>query len=721
MRGWRIKVSGVVQGVGFRPTVWRIAVDCGACGDVSNNAEGVLINLSLPPQFTIEEFISRLTADCPDIARIDDIEVSEDELPDSDVFSIAESDKSRGETVTDVSPDVAICRECLADINNPGHRHRYWLANCTLCGPRFTITRCLPYDRPNTTMREFALCPVCEGEYTNPTDRRFHAQPVSCNDCGPLYTHTPEEVAYHILSGEIVMLKGAGGYNLLCDATYTDAVTRLRQLKHRPRKPFAVMIADIEHAHAVASPDAVETEVLQSWRNPIVIVKSRGVVSETVAPGLGNIGIMLPGMGFQHALARAVRHPMVLTSANFPGAPIIRDDTEALHYATAHKLFLAAYNREIVNRIDDSVVRVIDNAPRLLRRARGYTPDPLRNIHRAVDGVVGMGADVSSQWGFGRGSDIILSQFIGHLHTEGGEDFLRESIDNLTALYRLSPRIVVTDKHPDYVSTAIGNRWAQQIGAETMQVWHHHAHALAVMAEYGLTDTTMALVLDGTGTGPDGTLWGCELLEARTDGFTRVWHGPELVMPGGDAAAREPWRMAVSLAQKFDIPLPSALIKAVGEERCEAVRMMCQKGFNSPITTGAGRLWDALSAWLGLTYTNGYEAEAPVLLEWVASAWKGGLPDDDSLREILIDDVASNEQRAARFHALLARQCADAVYASGAKKVILTGGVFQNQLFTNMLISRLECLGISHLLPRALPPGDGQIAAGQIYYAALNA
>ena len=721
MKGWQIRIGGVVQGVGFRPTVWRVARELGACGDVSNNASGVLINLLLPPTCSVDDFIRCLTSQAPRISRIDNVHVTEVEIPTCDGFSIVASDKHGSMSITDVSPDVAICSECLEDINAGSNRHRYWLTNCTLCGPRFTITRRLPYDRPNTTMQNFPLCKDCRREYANPADRRFHAQPVACNNCGPVYSHSPEEVAKRIKNGEIVMLKGVGGYNLLCDATDAVAVLALRNMKNRPRKPFAVMVADAEMARGIVHLEDAEINALQSWRNPIVIAQARHTLPPEVAPGLGTLGVMLPGMGFQHALMHEVARPVILTSANYPGASIISDDTEAATYAAGHHLHITGYAREIANRIDDSVVRVINSQPRLLRRARGYTPDPLLNIHPRVDGIIGMGADVTSQWGFGRGSDIILSQYIGHLHTEGGEQFLHESIRNLSELYQLTPRIIVTDKHPDYVSTSVGEAWAKQSGAEVVHVWHHHAHALAVMAEYKLRDTIAALVLDGTGLGPDGNIWGCELLEARTDGFERIWHGPQMPMPGGDIAARQPWRMAVSLADTFGIPLPTTLTDTVGTEKCELVKTMCRKGINSPITCGAGRLWDAVSAWLGISYTNGYEAESPILLEWAATQWKGSLPDNDSLPDILADNKADVNFRAARFHAWFARECADAVNSAGIKRVILTGGVFQNALFTRLLTRRLDASGITFLLPRMLPPGDGQIATGQIYYAALNA
>lgn len=721
LTGWQIKINGVVQGVGFRPTVWRVAHELGAVGNVSNNASGVLINLSLPPQISLETFITRLKECCPPIARIDSIDITPSPPVSTQEFTIIESEETAQSRVTDVSPDVAICPRCMADVHAQGKRHRYWLTNCTLCGPRFTITRRLPYDRPHTTMQRFAMCDECMAEYTNPADRRFHAQPIACNHCGPAYTDTPEALARRLQQGEIIILKGAGGYNLLCDATNAATVEALRSLKHRRRKPFAVMVADTASAAEVASLSDAECRELQSWRNTIVIVDSKGMLPDSVAPGLTTIGIMLPGMAFQHALAASAGRPLVLTSANFPGSPIIKDDEEAERYARAFNLHLTSYNRDIVNRVDDSVVRIIDKKPRLLRQGRGYTPQPLQNVHKGVDGIIGMGADVASQWAFGRGSDIIPSQFIGHLHTEGGEEFLRESLENLSRLYRLKPQVVVTDRHPDYVSTSLGKELAAQHGARLLHVWHHHAHALAVMAEYKITEPTAALVLDGTGLGENGTIWGCELLEARTDGFSRLWHGPSLAMPGGDSAAKEPWRMAISLAEKLDLPLPHALANEIGQERCDVVKRMIKSGLNSPITTGAGRLWDAMSAWLGLTYFNGYEAEAPILLEGVASQWKGDLPREDSLQAILNDHNADTAARAARFHALFAEDCALAVQACGADRVILTGGVFQNRLFTHLLIQKLKTRGIKHLMPQTLPAGDGQIAVGQIYFAAHNA
>lgn len=744
-RCYTLRVTGVVQGVGFRPTVWRLATERHLSGCVANDTGGVVITLWIDGgDDALRGFVDALRREAPPLSRIDSITVTSN-LPDAssavpDGFTIAPSDSADSARVTDISPDAAICRECLADMQAPGRRHDYPLTNCTHCGPRFSIMKGLPYDRPLTTMARFTMCDGCHREYTDPADRRFHAQPVCCSDCGPRYRlgditdqrAVARAIAAAVLDGDIVMMKGIGGYNLICDAGSDDALRRLRTLKHRPRKPFAVMAASVADVRRFVLVSAAEEGAMTSWRAPIVILDLIAGVSPLLAPGLSTLGVMLPYMGLHHMIMEETEGvPLVVTSANRPGSPIIADDADALAYGRENSLPVVTLDRAIHNRVDDSVVRVIDGEPRIFRRGRGYAPERLRVSDDNADGAIALGADISSQWALGRGRDIISSQYIGPLVSEGTELFLRESIDKISALCRFTPRRVVVDAHPDYLSSRIGREIASQAGLPVTTVWHHHAHALAVMAEYGLDGPELALVLDGTGAGPDGTVWGSELLDVTRGAFKRLAHGPQLPMPGGDAAAREPWRMAVSLwtALGRDVgTLPAVIVEEIGADRLRAVASMVSRRLNSPLSSGAGRLWDAMACLAGLAMTSTYEAEAPVLLEGLASTQPSSdVRTDETIENLLplldrligqSDGHLFNSARA--FHELYAALWVNTIVREarrlGRSRVILTGGVLQNRLLAEMLCRGLRQASLTPLMGRQVPPGDGSIPVGQLYF-----
>lgn len=744
----RIDVGGVVQGVGFRPTVYRVATAMCLDGTVENTSSGATIRLRAD-EATARRLIDATIALLPPMASVESVAIAPcAPLREVRGFSIAGSRGGEAENVARISPDVAICGECLKDFADSPRRRDYPLTNCTHCGPRFSITTSVPYDRSFTTMAPFAMCPDCAREYNDPADRRFHAQPVACNHCGPRYTmlmpdgqtierfgEIAERCAQALLRGEVVMVKGIGGYNLLADATDGGAVSRLRRLKHRPRKPFVVMVADIAEARRLVEADDEEARLLSSWRAPVVVCRRCPAdgLPEEVAPGCSTLGVMLPYMAFHHRLMELVGRPIVVTSANFPGSPIIASDDEALRYAASASLPLVSYNREIANREDDSVVRVIDGAPRIMRRSRGYVPDPV-GLPEWPSGVAGMGADITSAWAFTTSAGIVQGQYVGSLLSEGGERFLKESVERLSRLMRFEPRIVAVDAHPGYSSSRIGREIASARGAKVVEVWHHHAHALSVMAEYGIGGDVIAVVLDGAGAGPDGTVWGSELLRCNRREFVRLGHDPYLPLPGGDRASLEPWRMAVALTSSLGRPelLPSALIEAVGEERVRVVRRMIEAGINSPLSCGAGRLFDAVSALLGLAYDNGYESEAPILLENIATrsevspyGFDMDSPLSLSFLPRMLEDIASGADGAvvsARFHDTLADAWATAAIRAARKEglstVVLAGGVMNNARLASRLASAIRAAGLEALLPLAVPAGDGGIAVGQIAYAA---
>ena len=747
--GWvRVDVRGVVQGVGFRPTVYRVATAMCLDGTVENTSSGATIHIC-GDEATARRLIDAVTAQLPAMAQVEGVDITPCS-PRQEVrgFSIAGSSAGASHSVARISPDVAICGECLRDFAASPRRKDYPLTNCTHCGPRFSIVTSVPYDRQFTTMAPFDMCDDCEGEYHDPSDRRFHAQPVACNHCGPRYSMRRPDGSvvgdFHkivddcmgaLLSGEIVMVKSMGGYNLIADATSVSAMRRLRVLKHRPRKPFVVMVADIDAVRRLAAPTEEEERLLSSWRAPVVICRGRSGngLADEVAPGCSTLGVMLPYMAFFHRLLAAVRRPIVVTSANFPGCPIIAADDEAMRYAAAAGVPVVMYDREIANREDDSVVRVIDGAPRILRRSRGYVPEPV-GLQQWPAGVAGMGADITSAWAFTTDAGIVQGQYVGSLLSESGENFLKESVSHLSRLMRFEPRVIAVDAHKAYSSSRIGREIAEATGAHIVEVWHHHAHALSVMAEYGVEDDVIAVVIDGAGAGPDGTVWGSELLRCGLGGFVRLDHGPYLPLPGGDRASLEPWRMAVALTSSLGRPelLPGAITEAIGDEKVRVVRRMIEAGINSPLSCGGGRLFDAVAALLGLAYTNGYDSEAPILLENIAcespvTTYANDMSDPLRLSFLgeMLEDIASGSAASmvsARFHDTYADAWAAAAIRAARRErlttVVLAGGVMNNSRLAGRLATAIREAGLQVLLPLAVPAVDGGIAVGQVAYAA---
>lgn len=749
---WRLlTITGAVQGVGFRPTLYRVARDMNLTGTVSNTSAGVSVHLFATPD-RIEALLTEVRRRLPAAARIDRVDnVAAAPLPPGcgTPFAIT---ASRDECTypTDVAPDIAICPECLADIEAPGRRHDYYLTNCTRCGPRFSIVRDLPYDRPVTSMAGYKMCGGCAAEYSDPDDRRYHAQPVACADCGPRYRMKmpdgtvitdPAEIARMaarmLLNGTTVICKSLGGYNMMTDATNAGAVKVLRDIKHRERKPFAVMVANLTEARRIAPGITRDEELtLTDWSAPIVVVDApeSGLPAE-VAPGCRTLGLMLPYMGFQHRLCRLTGRPLIMTSANRPGQPIIIDDDDADRYAADLGLPLISFNREIINRQDDSVVRIADGRRLLLRRSRGFAPRPVPT-GMLCHGIIGTGADITAQWAFGRGTDIIQSPYIGSLVEAAAEDAWIGSYAALSRLWRITPVAVVTDMHPGYTSRRLGRQLAEAAGVPMLAMQHHHAHAVSVMADRNLTGEVLAIVLDGTGYGPDGTIWGAELLRCSRTEFRRLCHGHYLPMPGGDAASHQGWRMAVSwvlTATGSTDSLPSHLREAVGTGNIDNLARMIHRGINSPLTCGAGRMWDAVAALTGVAYQSGYDSEAPILLENAAIGIEADpYPIDREnptdllhmVNYILHDLEAGTDPRviAARWHRTYATAWAEAAARAAHRErldtVVLSGGVMQNSLLVSLLCRELSRRGLRPVLPDATPCGDAGIAVGQVLYAA---
>ncbi len=737
VEAYNINIYGLVQGVGFRPFIYRLANEMGLPGSVENCSDGVDIKLKCT-QTELHKFIERVKNEAPEISIISDIKVSETIIDDTQDFRINGSHLSSGST--QVSPDIAICSQCLKDRENQTHRIDYPFINCTYCGPRFSIISRLPYDRNHTSMQPFKMCDKCANEYSTPEDRRFHAQPVACNSCGPQYYIATEDgtppyrvvlnrIIESLERGEIVALKSMGGYNLICDALNDTTVEALRRMKQRPRKPFAIMVESTESAQSFAHINDAEIGALESWHRPIVVLNLKeNRFAKHLAPLYRTIGVMLPYMAIHYDIFRHSQlKSLVITSGNQMGEPIMIDDNEARKFFPSLGLLTVTYNRDIYNRIDDSVVRYSGGKIRMMRRARGYIPTPLFH-DMTVDGIIGCGAEVISQFAIGSANKIIQSQYLGNTSRLANEELYRDSLDKFKELFNILPRKVVTDLHPNYRTSIIGKEIAKEYNAQLVTIQHHHAHAVAVMAEYGLKDNVVAMVLDGTGLGTDGNIWGGEILICNRISFKRCYNSPYLPMPGGDIAAKETWRMAVALVKthlgSID-NLPPLFIDRIGMERIRIICNMINTHTNCPLTSGVGRLFDAVSSLLGITDFNSYEAEAPILLEQIADTSITDPYDaNDWVKELIsdINDKIPVSHIASRFHTTLAhifaKQAISIAQKNNIHDIVLCGGVMQNTLLVNLIETQLKSENLNIFIPQILPPNDGAISVGQIAHGA---
>jgi hydrogenase maturation protein HypF len=704
----RVRVTGVVQGVGFRPFVFGLAERHGVTGFVLNDGEGVLVEAEGEPA-ALDALVAALRDEAPPLARVDDVLV-EAVPPQGDARFEIRASTTTGRTAL-IPADVATCDDCLRELFDPSdRRYRYAFTNCTQCGPRFTIVRGVPYDRPLTTMAPFALCADCRREYEDPHDRRFHAEPVCCPVCGPRLSLPVEEAVERLRQGQILAVKGLGGYHLACDAGDEDAVARLRARKLREDKPFAVMTTRPEE---LAEVDPEEHALLRSRERPIVLVRRRGnaAVAPSVAPGTEWLGVMLPYTPLHHLLLHDFAGTLVMTSGNLSDEPIAFDDDEArARLAGVADAFLA-HDREIHRRCEDSVLR--RGFP--LRRSRGFVPDALPLPVRAPVALVAAGAELKSTFCVARGRDAYLSAHLGDLDTEESYRAFRTDLDLYLRMLDMRPAAVAHDLHPEYLAT----KWALEQDAELVGVQHHHAHAAACLAEHGETDPALALVFDGTGFGTDGTLWGGELLRCDLGSFERVAHLDPVPLPGGTAAIREPWRTASMHLELAGRPVPW--------ERWPDVRQSL--AVNAPLSSGMGRLFDAAAAVLGVRDVTTYEGQAAIELEQLAGEieappydWAFG--DGPALVALVHDDLAAGRppgEIAAAFHETVAAAAAAACAAAAEPRtVVLSGGTFQNLRLLAATRRRLEALGFRVLSHRRVPPNDGGISYGQAAVAAAR-
>ena len=710
----RLHVRGVVQGVGFRPFVHRLAHRYGLSGFVLNDADGVVVEVEGDPS-TLAAFVGAIATEAPPLARIAGIDATAC-LPRFDSgFAIVRSEGESSGRTTLVAPDAATCDDCLRELFDPAdRRYRYPFVNCTNCGPRFTIVTSVPYDRPRTTMAGFPLCAACRSEYEDPGDRRFHAEPIACPDCGPRLTMPLEEASGLLLAGRIVAVKGLGGYHLACDATNEQAVARLRSRKHREEKPLAVMTTA---PHALADVTFEEDALLRGPERPIVLVRQRADarIAPSVSAGSPWLGLMLPYTPLHHLLCRTVDRPLVLTSGNRSDEPIAIDDEEARRRLGEIADAFLSHDRPIHRRCEDSVVR----AAFPVRRSRGHAPGPLRLPVAATAPIVAAGAELKSTFCVARGFEAFLSPHLGDLDSEAAYAAFRADLALYLDMLGVTPVVVACDLHPEYLST----KWAHDQGLPIVEVQHHHAHAAACLAEHGEADEVLAVVLDGTGMGTDGTLWGGEILRCDLVSFERVAHLEPVPVPGGETAIREPWRMAAAYLERAGRPVPF--------ERWPLVRESLK--VNAPLSSGAGRLFDAVSALLGLRETVSYEGQAAIELEQLAGdTLAAPYPcsvDGDAIRgadlvAAAFDDVAAGRPRseiAAAFHEGVAAAFAAACSAAGRPgTVALSGGSFQNLRLLASLSARLEDAGFRVLSHRLVPPNDGGVSYGQAAVAAAT-
>jgi len=761
----RLRVQGIVQGVGFRPFVYQLATGLGLAGFVFNDGEGVVIEIE-GAESAAETFRRTLEASPPPLARIDRM-IAEHIPPEGGTRFVIRRSEAGG-ALTMVSPDIALCDACAAEMRDPANRrYRYPFINCTDCGPRYTIVDALPYDRRHTSMRSFAMCPACEEEYNDPANRRYHAQPISCFDCGPelVYFETsekqrPQENADTVSalkgsdalercvealrSGKIVAVKGLGGFHLMCDAGNETAVRRLRERKPRPSKPLAVMFPSLDMLKEEANVSEADERLILAKERPIVIVDKRmgataSVAHESIAPGIDRIGVFLPYTPLHVLLVDRLQRPLVATSANRGDEPILTE-SGAVRQKLGHVVdAILDHDREIVNACDDSVVMDAGGQRLMLRMARGFAPMSLPLPFETDKKILALGAHQKNAIALAFGRHMILSPHIGDLGTIDAFEYFERTLRTFKRFYNFEPDVLVCDKHPGYATT----QWALQQKVPVIQVQHHYAHALACMAEYDLLEPVLAFCFDGTGYGDDkvngeagegalgyGTLWGGEVLLADTQSYTRIAHLRPFRLLGGEKAVKEPRRVALSLLFEcygLDdvLAMDSPTVHSFDTEEIKTLHAMWRRGLNAPQSSSAGRLFDAAASLCGLAQTLGYEGESGLLLETAAgtAAHDGyhfnvrhGEIDWEPMVRAMIDDP-SPAAVAAGLHATLTEIVAGIASQHREKPVLLCGGVFQNRLLVERVAVRLKGEGLRCYIQNATPVNDGGVALGQLYYA----
>lgn len=738
----RLTINGIVQGVGFRPFIYALAKDVGLVGSVCNTSDGVKVELQ-GSTLQHEQFNKRLHGEAPPLSTI--ISVKSEEIPtaeDSDFIIIASHDKAAVSTL--ISPDVATCEDCKLELfDSTNRRYKYPFINCTNCGPRYTIIENIPYDRPYTSMKHFPLCEVCHTEYQDPADRRFHAQPNACPECGPeiwltdqkgdkIESNDPVSDTIELLArGKIIAIKGLGGFHLAVDASNADAVAALRMAKGRDEKPLALMVSNLDSAKELVQLNQEENDTLLSIQAPIVLCTSRASakIASNIAPGNDRLGIMLPYTPLHHLLLSEKLDTLVMTSANFSEEPICIDNDEALERLSDLADYFLLHNRDIYLRSDDSVVMEMSNTIRPIRRSRGYAPRPIF-LKKSGPSILAVGGELKNVVALSKGEKVFLSQHIGDLENLEAYEFFQMTIDHIQRIFEIEPELIVHDLHPEYLST----KWAKDQSLPLFGVQHHHAHLASCMAENNLDEPVIGIIMDGTGYGTDGTIWGGEFLVGDASGFERMAHFEPMPLPGGEAAIKSPWRIGLSyLYQVFGDNLPA--IPALENHDIQPIVQMLEARINSPLTSSCGRLFDAVAALSGGRQEIRYEAQAAI--EFMQAA-QNQLGNDLSLfkplsidkkhiipikpiMESLVSRIQAGKtirQLSQWFHHSLIQTFVDISVQlraeTGINKIVLSGGVFQNQLLFEGLLRDLDTRKFSTITHQQVPTNDGGIALGQV-------
>lgn len=748
-----IIIKGIVQGVGFRPFIHKLVQNYNLSGWVLNSNQGVEIDVEGETE-ELNSFVSDIKDKLPPLARIEKIEVNQLPLIDYKGFSIKKSIPKEENSFVLVSPDISICEDCLQELFDPHNRRfHYPFINCTNCGPRFTIIKDIPYDRGKTTMRVFEMCPQCQSEYENIEDRRYHAQPNACAECGPqvfLYQNKrklesidPIKEAIKLLKdGKIGAIKGLGGFHLACDATNNEVVTKLRLLKNREAKPFAIMSFNLEKIKQYCKLGKKEEKWLVNRARPIVLLKKKedSLISSLVAPRNNYLGVMLPYTPLHYLLLKDNFTALIMTSGNIADQPIIGDNQEALEKLDGIADFFLLYNRDIFNRCDDSVVKIVNDGNVFFRRSRGYVPYPIILDFKLKE-VLALGGELKNTISFSKENYVFLSQYLGDLKSVETLNFLKESIENLEKIFRVNPETIACDLHPDYLSTQFAEEIGAKKGLKVVKVQHHHAHIVSCMAENNIKEKVMGVAYDGTGYGDDGKIWGGEFLLCDLKKYFRVGHLKYYPLPGGDKAIEEPWRMAYSYLYSIYGPKAKTLDidfnHRMDYDKLSIIEKMIDKNINSPLTSSCGRLFDAASSLIGIRDEINYEGQAAMELESLCAfgikerykfcIYKEGKEFIIDPQEIFIDIIEDLKRgidkkvMAAKFHNTVAEftlnLCGKIKENTGINKIALSGGVFQNHYLTEKIISLLERDDFRVYTQRIVPPNDGGISLGQVVVA----
>lgn len=738
-----IQVQGIVQGVGFRPFVYNLALKLNLKGYVNNDDNGVNI-LLIGDEKDINTFLEELKNNPPPISRIDNIISKKVKLSTTNhkfkIFEIVQSISTSNKT-TIISPDIALCEACEKELNSKdNYRYNYPLINCTNCGPRYSIINTIPYDRKFTSMSTFEMCSYCKKEYEDPTNRRYHAQPISCSNCGPvisLYNNKNElissnaksikQIANFINDGKIVAIKGFGGFHLICDASNDLIVQELRKRKNRPSKPFAVMFENLTSVKEISNITKIEEEIITSKEKPITLVTKNksSKLSEYVAPNINRIGVFIAYTPLHKILFKYLNNPIVASSANLSDEPIIINKDDLL-YKLGHVIdYVLDINRDIINACDDSVVQVVNDKNSILRLARGYAPKTLKLPIKTDKRILALGANQKNTVSLAFENTLIVSPHIGDLNSLKAVEYFQRTIDTFKRFYNFEPDIIVCDKHPTYETT----KWANQQNKELIQVQHHYAHVLSCMAEYKLKEKVLAFSWDGTGYGDDGNIWGGEVFIANAKNYERVKHFKYFKLLGGEKAVKEPKRVGLSLLfENYTLDevlsLENACVKAFTQKEIQTMYLMWQKALNAPLTSSVGRIFDAISSLGDFSHIVGYEGESGLLIENeydenIKECYSYNINKQIDLSKLITEVIHTHDKKtiASKFLNTLCEIIVDISKLYPTLSIVLTGGVFQNKILTQMVTKRLEKINRKVYVQYETPLNDGGISIGQIYFA----